>query len=267
MLPITCELAQRLEATEGLDGVACAEALARLDPQAGAAAKPIAGGFIVFSGTDSPLTRSIGIGMHGPVTGAELDEIEDFFVSRNAAVTIDVCPYADPTLLELLGGRHYRPIDFSNVMVRGISTTETLPEAQNVSTRNALSNERDVWARTVVCGFMSRLAVTPEELNMGEIIFGMPRSEPVFAMVGDKFAGAGSATYREGVASFFADATMVRYRRQGVHRELIRKRLETAVSRGSEYATCAVVPGGASQRNYEAAGFQVAFTKVTMTRE
>ena len=58
------------------------------------------GGYGVFAGADSPLTQVVGMGLDGPVRAADLDAVEGFLRSRGAGVTIDLCPLADPRLLE-----------------------------------------------------------------------------------------------------------------------------------------------------------------------
>ncbi len=113
---VTQALAQRLEITEAADGAACAEAEWLLTPHSPAAVKPVAGGFLLFLGAHSPLTHALAIGMHGPVSEADLDEIEHFYRSRDSWITIDLCPLADATLRDLLVRRGYRLNEFANVM-------------------------------------------------------------------------------------------------------------------------------------------------------
>ena len=118
MLLITSELACRLETAEAVDAAGCAEAQCVLETTCDAAVQSIAGGVAVFCGASSPLTHALGMGMHGPVSSEDMDAVELFFQSRGAAVVIDVCPHADPTLRDLASQRGYRIVEFLNVMVR-----------------------------------------------------------------------------------------------------------------------------------------------------
>ena len=59
-------------------------------------------------------------------------------------------------------------------------------------------------------------------------------------------------------------AVTVESPRGGMHRELILARLHEALARGADLATASTLPGSGSQRNYERAGFRVAYTKVTL---
>ncbi len=124
MILITDELVQRLEMAEAADAATCAEAACSLDPARGAAVKSVGGGYLTFCGAASPLTHAIGIGVTGPVTVEEIEEIEEFFVSRDAPVTIDVTPHTDPSLRDMLSERGYRISEFSNVLVRSVRTDE-----------------------------------------------------------------------------------------------------------------------------------------------
>src|SRR3954451_1357591 len=129
MLHMTDTLACRLETAEAIDAAGCAEAQCRIDVKCEAAVVPVAGGVAVFCGTQSPLTHSLGVGMHGPVTSDDLDQLEHFFRGRGAPVVIDLCPHADPSLRELLSERHYRIAEFVNVMVRsGAPLDASVPE-------------------------------------------------------------------------------------------------------------------------------------------
>ena len=77
-------------------------------------------------------------------------------------------------------------------------------------------------------------------------------------------AGGAALAIHGGLATLFADSTVARFRRHGIHRELIAARLNEALAQGCDTATASTLPGSASQRNYERAGFEVVYTKVTL---
>ena len=66
VLLITHDIAQRLETAEAIDAAGCAEAQRKVDPSCDANVKAVGGGVAVFCGAESPLTHSLGLGMHGP---------------------------------------------------------------------------------------------------------------------------------------------------------------------------------------------------------
>jgi GNAT superfamily N-acetyltransferase len=251
-------LARRLEAAEAANARGCCAA----DP---ANVLEIAGGCAIFVGADSPLTQAVGIGLNGPVGCAQVDELEAFFRSRGGPVSIDLCPHADPDFIEILAARGYRITEFNNVLVRRLDGVEI---AFTPRIRRALASEADVWSHTVGHGFFESAELTTAEMDVGRAIFAMPGALCYLeATEGGQLAGGGALALYDGLAILFADSTIPAWRRAGLHRELIAARLNEAVARGCVMATASTLPGSGSQRNYERAGFQVAYTKVTVRKE
>jgi len=250
-------LARRLEAAEATNARGCCAA----DP---ANVLDIAGGCAIFVGAASPLTQAVGIGLNGPVSDAQIDELEAFFCARGASVTIEVCPHADPGFLNALGARGYRITEFNNVLVCRLDGLE-LTFTPRI--RRALPSEADVWSHTVGHGFFEQPELTSEEMDVGRAIFAMPGAICYLAATETgQLAGGGALAVYTGLATLFADSTIPAYRRTGLHRELIAARLNEAIARGCTTATASTLPGSGSQRNYERSGFRVAYTKVTVRR-
>jgi GNAT superfamily N-acetyltransferase len=246
-------LARRLEAAEAAN--------ARAFTRTGAPFLPVAGGCAVFAGAGSPLSHAVGIGLDGPVPEAAIDAIETFFRSRGAAVSMDLCPLADPGLFQELGRRGYRIVEFNNVLVKRLAGTEIVLTPR---VRRATAEEGDLWSHTLGEGFFEQPALTDEEMDVGRAIFAAPSSHCYLAAATGEPAGGGAAAFHDGLATLFADATVPRWRRSGFHRELIAARLNEAVARSCGLATATTLPGSASQRNYERCGFEVVYTKVTL---
>jgi len=247
-------LARRLEASEAANARECTA----LYPEA--AALEVAGGWAVFAGSDSPLSNAVGIGLNGRVSEAELTDLERFFEGRGARVAIDLCPLADPGLVEMLGRRGYRATEFNNVLVRRMAGWERMetPRVRRTSPEYA-----ELWAYTVGRGFFERTTLSQEEMDVGRAIFAMPGA---MCYLAGAEGGAAAAVYG-GLAMLFADSTIAGFRRQGLHRELIAARLNEAMLLGCDLATASTQPATGSQRNYEQMGFEVAYTKVTMVRD
>ena len=205
-------------------------------------------------------------GMGGPVSGAEISAeisaVEAFFQLRGARATIDLCPLADPGWLHALSERGYRPTEFNNVLVKRLTGVET---AFTPRVRRALPDESDAWAYAVGRGFFDAPRLTADEMNVGRAIFAMPGVMCYFSVdESGEAAGGGASAIYNGLATLFADSTIQRFRRRGLHRELIAARLNESEARGCDLATASTLPGSASQRNYERAGFALVYTKVTL---
>ena len=80
---VDLELVRRLEAAEAQAARECAQFLARKKPESGAVTIDIMGGMAAFTGIGSPVTQAIALGLHGAVTEAEMNELEDFYRTRN----------------------------------------------------------------------------------------------------------------------------------------------------------------------------------------
>lgn len=250
-------LARRLEAAEAANARGCAT-------QPDAAVLEIAGGCAIFVGADSPLTQAVGLGLNGPVGIAEISGMESFFRSRGARVSIDLCPLADPSLVVVLRERGYHPTEFNNVLVRPLAAAEIVATPR---VRVAGAGESDLWSHTVGQGFFDQPELTAEEMDVGRAIFAMPGVVCHLALDDSEApVGGGALAIHHGLATLFADTTIARCRRQGLHCELISARLNEAIARGCDMATASTLPGSASQRNYERRGFQVVYTKVTLVR-
>lgn len=243
-------LARRIEGAEALNAAQCGEALA------------IAGGYASFAGVGSALTHAIGLGMNGPVSSLEFDQMEEFYRSREASVNLDFCPHADPTLMELLGNRGYRIVECNNVMAGPVAGS---PDAR---VRLAEENEQELWSRTMLEGFFQRAELTPSELEMAGRLFRLDAATAWLGVVNGASAAAGAMNFRGKLALLFGDSTLEKLRGQGLHLALIRARLNHAARHGNcDLATASTLPGSISQRNYERAGFRVVYTKLNMQRD
>jgi len=247
-------LARRIEAAEAANARGC------VGPDA--ALLEIAGGYAIFVGAESPLTQAVGLGLAGPVNSAEIGALEEFFRSHGAVPVVDLCPLADPGFVQALADRGYRPKEFNNVLVKRLPGCEIILTPR---VRRATAEESDLWSHTVGEGFFEQSELSDAEMNVGRDVFAMPGGMCFIASTeSGELAGGGALSCREGVATLFADSTVARFRRRGLHRELILARLNEALAQGCDTATASTLPGGASQRNYERLGFQVVYTKVVL---
>jgi GNAT superfamily N-acetyltransferase len=250
------QLARRIEAAEAANAREC--------NVPGGTTLEIGDGLAVFAGSESPLTHAVGIGLHGPVSVAQIERLEQFFRSQGARRTaIDLCPLADPSVAEALGARGYRPTEFNNVLVKSLSSFAASPAP---GVRRALETECELWSLTVGQGFFEQAELTEEEMDVGRAIFSMPGSFCYFATATEEQAGCGAMSIHSGLATLFADSVVARYRRRGLHQALISARLAEAQSLGCDLATASTAPGSTSQRNFERKGFQVVYTKVMLVR-
>lgn len=220
------------------------------------------GGIAVFLGADSPLTHAVGVGLDGPAPERELAAIETFFRSRGAGVSFDLSPLADSSVFIALNERGYRVSEFNNVLVRRLAGYQIVLAPR---VRRALAGEDDTWAHTLGYGFFEKPELTEPEMNIGRDLFRTPGTLCYMASIDGEAAGGAALAMREGLATLCADGVIPSFRRRGLHAELIAARLNEAAAMGCDLATASTLPGSQSQRDYERMGFQVAYTKLTLT--
>jgi GNAT superfamily N-acetyltransferase len=249
-------LARRIERAEAENARGCTA----IHPKA--ATIEAAGGIAVFAGAESPLSRAVGMGLAGPVPEAKLRSVEEFFRTHGARPVIDLCPLADPSLIELLYAHGYGISEFDNVMVRRLAGLEI---GLTPRVRRGLADEVDRWSHTVGCGFFEHGELTTEEMDVGRAICAMPGAMWYLASLETgELAGGAAMAIHGSITTLFADSTVAAYRRRGLHRELIAARLNEAMAQGCDLATASAMPGSASQRNYERLGFEVVYTRITL---
>lgn len=248
-------LARQIEAAEAANGFAMAQSAS------GAEAIQVLGGCGIFAGAGSPLTHTLGAGMDATeATAAEFDRMEQFYFDRGSDSLIDLCPLADPEVIEQITARGYQVIEFNNVMARPILTYDARYQAPAaLEVREIEPTESAAWCHTVARGFTG-LDSPPEE---------MTSMMSTICDFGHAFlaAGGGAAmSVQRSVALLYGDATVPEARGKGVQSALIRARLARAASLGAEFAAACVIPGSGSHRNYERAGFQLVYMRVNLKR-
>ncbi|HYF94393.1 MAG TPA: GNAT family N-acetyltransferase [Symbiobacteriaceae bacterium] len=261
-------LARRLERERDRGQVLYARSFDRLYPQAGAAVEPVAGGHAVFVGEDSPISRAVGLGIDGPVSPADLDRAEAFFYDRGMACRVDVSPFTDPSLLDLLGRRGYRFAWFLNLLVRPAAAPETaLPPAPDVTVQQVARADLLHWAGIVSRGFGELQPVEPGRPNIAMATGHKERVNCFLARAGGEPAGGSAMEIQGAIAGFMSTSVLPEFRNRGVQTALLRARLAAAQAAGCDLVEVQTSPGSHSQRNVMRFGFQVAYTRMVMVRD
>ena len=259
-------LSYRLESAEWLPCLDLVDDLIRRKPELGAKRQMVAGGWMMYAGPHSPMNHMIGMGLQGPVSKEEFDQVENFYRRHNSVCEAVVSPYADASLLGHLGERGYRVTEWNSVLVRELSSGEHFDsDAGNIKIRAVGPDDARQWSEVVARGFADIAAVSPDLF----VPFASAANSICFvAWVNDKAVGGagGSVFPREGIAPFYGASTLPEYRNRGVQNAFFQARLEAAMAAGCQLAVVSTLPGSVSQRNAERNGFRLAYTKVAMQR-
>ncbi len=280
-LPFFCDLglARRIEgAAIRHDRFGYQRAAEGLHPEEPPAMLEVDGGVAIFNAPGSVLNTSFGLGLHGPVLPAHLDELEAFFVQRGERPRVEVCPLADPSLPAGLAARGYLPDDYENQLVAslrepidsggpyGRRSLDRGPDPR-VTVREITPEERSAWGDLMMRAFEAPADLTAADIELGKVIAqGQEGVTYLLAEVDGAPAGTGMVTIAGEVALLNADATLPEFRGLGIQSALQGMRLDMATDAGCELATSEAAPGSVSQRNQERHGLRVAYTRTTWVR-
>jgi len=257
------KLSQKLERTEARVNADFVETRARLESEIGAEWIEVAGTYAMFDGVESPLTQTFGLGLFEDATDEHLDEIEAFFNERKAPVFHEVSPMTDPSLMELLSTRGYRPIELTSVMFRELDRLiEKRQRNESLTTRVISFDEIDLWARTSADGW------APEHEGLADFMFSFGRigaqckgAFPYLAELDGNPISTGSLFIYDDVCALAGASTIPAGRNQGAQTALLEDRLEFAAEKGCKLAIMGASPGSQSQKNAQKNGFKIAYTR------
>jgi GNAT superfamily N-acetyltransferase len=262
------KLARRLEEAEAFAAEAYAYQATRRRPGADVVVEEVAGGRVVYAGPGSPLTEAKAIGLHGPVSDADLDRMEAVFFSRGEPSRVVVCPLADPSLVEGLGRRGYRLARFENILAMPLGPDDPKTSfIAGIEVRPIDASEGDLYVKVVAPNFVGPGELTEDAMEMMAGMLGMEHARSFLAFIDGEPVGGGSVLIHEGLALFAGAATSPPYRNRGVHAALHHARLAFAIRSGCDVAAQGAEPGGTSQRNAERRGLRVAYTRAILLRE
>lgn len=253
---------QKLERTEARANADFVDTRARLTPDFGAEWIEVAGAYAMYDGAESPLTQTFGLGIFEDATPEHLDEIEAFYAKHNAPVFHEVSPMTDPSLMELLSTRGYRPIELTSVMYRELADVDKRERDAGLTTRVITPDEVELWART------SADAWRTEHEALGEFMFNFGSTSaqcggafPYIAELAGRAVATGMLFIYDEVCMLAGASTLPEARNKGAQTALLEDRLEFAASRGCKLAIMGAAPGSISQRNAQKNQFQIAYTR------
>ena len=235
-------------------------------PEVNPAALQVAGGLVVYAGNSSPYSRAVGLGLHGPVSAAEFEQMEAFFANYGVTPQISLCPLADSSLLELIGNAGYRIEMFMQTWARAIRPAEDFHLPPGIVICPIAYDEAGLWARVAFKGGLDSEDAEPSRASVITAYPYMARTTCYLAWIDGEAAGAGTISIHEGLAELFGASTRPAFRNRGAQAALLASRLAEAQRQGCDLAVVHTEPGSASQRNVERLGFQLAYTKVHLVK-
>ncbi|MDX9910786.1 MAG: GNAT family N-acetyltransferase [Phycisphaerales bacterium] len=255
----------------------------------------VAGGRMCYDAPGSWSNEACGLGLDGAVGDGEIDRLVAFYASRGCEAKVDVCPFADESLIAGLAARGFVVKEFENVLAREVGTDDARLGAEaagpgfvveRVDTRDEAM--LDAFLRAAMSGFIP----PREDGSPGEIPQHMydiskrcalhPRTTSFVALVDGRVVGGGAMEVAEPmtlppteqrrealtmrVSCLFGTSVLPEFRRRGIQRALIAARCAHAASFGPGVVCIHSKPGIATERNAMRLGFACAYSKAVMVR-
>jgi hypothetical protein len=259
--------ANRSEVAEACDAAAIAESLTALDGGLRADSWPLAVGRLVVTGEGFYVNRALAVGLTEAVTPDDLRFAEERCQATGVPPELEVCPWADPSLLEAAVDRGYVPVWFRTVLVRSLSSAITAPSMGSDVDIEPVQNDNDfdIWLRTTVAG--NRIGA-PRQQHVarcwGRALRRLDKDRLHIARLDGTPIAVASLAIQNGVALLGGMTTVPKARRLGTQQRLISFRLQRAVDLGCDLAVSAAEPGSASERNLQRSGFEILGTKLCL---
>jgi GNAT superfamily N-acetyltransferase len=236
--------------------------------------QPFAGGVMARGLRGAWFNCAQGAGLSGPVEGAEVDGLIAFYEERGIEPRVEVCPFADQTLIDGLAARGFVLRRFEMTFYRSISRVEAIasPYPAPDGVTMAVVDPGDAraaeeFARVSLSGFLPEgVEPTPELLEASKRVVTHPRSIAVRAMVGGRCVGAGAMEMLGDLATLYGVSVVPDMRRRGIQLAMMAWRLREAARRGAVIVTIGSLPGASTESNAMRMGFRVAYTKAVMVR-
>jgi hypothetical protein len=227
----------------------------------------IAGGCMCFSGVGSWTNQAMGWGMNGPVRNDDLDRLIEFYESRRVEPKMEVCPYADNSLIRGLEKRRFLLREVETILTFDLLNTSipSLPNGVQVVEVDPCDPSLVEPAVAIKLSAFAPENPLPYELTDRRVL-AAPGCKCMLARIDGEFIAAANCDLSPPCAALFSAGTLPHARNRGAQTALLIARLHAAKRAGCSHAFVASHPIVATGRNALRIGFTVAYTKVIVAR-
>ena len=229
----------------------------------------VGGGWMIFSGPGSWNNQACALGLDAPVAAGELDRLVEFYSSRGVEPQIEVCSYADDSLIAGLSARGFRLREFENVFAAPVADREPSQSSEiSLQIRNvdpADDVDLSVYAEVSTSGFRPKGEPISEALLESSIgTLRQPDCRGYIVERDGEPVAAGGMGFSAGLATLFGTTVLPAHRRLGVQSALIEHRFIEARELGCDYVLIHSRPGSSTEGNARRLGFELMYFKVQM---
>lgn len=228
----------------------------------------VGGGIASRRPAESWINSAVGLGMNGPVSGDDIDRVTAWYHEIGQRAQVEICPYADPSLMKLLAERGYAIHQVEQIMFRELRLGETLspPSALGTGLTIRVVDPLDASCCAEVVSVIAHAfgrperPTRPEDIEDFAVCAKHDRSVLFAAFCENACVGGGFVEVLGEIAALYGLGVAEAHRRRGIQQALIAARLKLATERGAKLATIGGPPGMGTERNVRRFGFEVAYT-------
>jgi GNAT superfamily N-acetyltransferase len=267
-MSVDAHQAKRVRIAEASEVAAVVDAIRSMAPESGAGAWALAGGWLILTGPDfGYVNRGMAMGLDTPITEDDFRFIEERAKEVGVPAEVEVSPWSDHSVSVVAHRRGYRSSQSNDLFFRTFDAPAQARPAVDI--RRAESDaDFEVWVEVAAAGFGHTETATKLVMwRWGKGLRALGGDRLLIASMDGHDVGVASLAIRDGVALLGGMATIPEARNRGVQRSLISYRLLLAAQSGCEIAAATAAPGGASERNMQRAGFEIAGQVRHFTRD
>lgn len=225
----------------------------------------VAGGAACFCDLDSYLSQVVGWGFATKPKHfkKELQDIEQFYLNcGHQRVDIELCPYVQVDLPMFLSEKGYVISELNHVYAFDLKQQDIPGEVEEDFIIEEVGPEQGpTWAKNVALG----LGYSEAE-DQFRRYFQAKGVQAFAAFQQGKMAAGATIAMHDEVGDLGLMSTLPAFRNQGLQKKLLLIRLAFAKSQGLSLATATAVPGSISDKNIQKVGFQIAYTRIKLTK-
>ncbi|HWB19033.1 MAG TPA: GNAT family N-acetyltransferase [Phycisphaerales bacterium] len=235
----------------------------------------IAGGIASRGEAKTWVNTAISLGMSGAVTASDIEHVIAWYSEQGHVAHVEVCPYADASLITALVRSGFHIKRFENVFFRELARGERvellreLPREIEIRSVDAEDGDRVCEiARVIAQGFArAGEAAREADVRVFEKCARDRLTKTYAAYSGEVCVGGGSVEVRGEIAALYGLAVDARFRGRGIQQALMAVRMNAACEAGANLVTIGGPPGMGTERTARRYGFQVAYTKAMMVKK
>ncbi|HYE61617.1 MAG TPA: GNAT family N-acetyltransferase [Phycisphaerales bacterium] len=229
------------------------------------------GGAALRGKRGSWINYAVGLGLEGDVDGGELGEVSRWWSAEGIEPRLEVTPFVSDATLRTIAEAGFAWRDSTSTLFREVLPGETTrAEVPGLELRVVDAGDAHqvrAYGDAVIRGFRGP-GVEPTEIDheLSARFVRLPSTVAIAAWMDGRIVGGGTLQVDGEVAALLGASVLPEYRRRGIQQALIAARLRACAERGVRVVTIGSKPGAATERNVRRAGFQVAYTKMIMTK-